>query len=101
MKPVLVIWHDAHAGTDGWTHLADLDVDDYCVVYSLGYLVESKQYAKKNHVTIAQSIIEEEFVDHVLHIPKNMVDKIINLFEEKSTVKEKIILNLAERNKHG
>lgn len=101
MKPVLVIWHDAHAACQGWEYLDDLEDDGDYVVKSIGYLIDSKKYGKKKHISIAQSFSEQDCVDSILHIPKAMVQKIINLIEEQPTIKEKIILNLTERNKNG
>ena len=98
MKPVLVIWHDAHAACQGWEYLDELIDDGDYVVKSIGYLIDSKKYGKKKHISIAQSISEEDCVDSVLHIPKAMVQKIIILIEEHKIVKDKIFLNVTERN---
>jgi hypothetical protein len=81
VKPVLVIWHDAHAGSGTWEHLRDLEDDGNYVVRSVGFLID-KKHGKKKHVSITQSLSEVECVDSVLHIPVAMVQQIINLVEE-------------------
>jgi hypothetical protein len=86
VNPVLVIWHDAHAGSGTWEHLRDLEDDGNYVVRSVGYLIDAKKHGKKKHVSIAQSLSEVDCVDSVLHIPVAMVQQVINLVEE--TVKE-------------
>ena len=48
MKLVLVIWHDAHAGSGSWEYLNDLEDDGDYVVKSVGYLIDAKKYGKKN-----------------------------------------------------
>ena len=66
----LVVWRDAHAVTEGWTHIEDLDKQD-CVVTSVGILLVD---AKPGYVVLAQSMIDgEHTVDHVLAIPVGMV----------------------------
>jgi len=82
MKPVLVIWNDAHAGSGSWEYLSDMEDTGNYVVKSIGYLIDSKKHGKKKHVSIAQSLSELECVDSVLHIPIGMVVEIIDLIEE-------------------
>lgn len=70
---VVVEWLDAHQGTDSWTHIDDLDTEER-VIHTVGFLLSSEDGGKDNHVTLLQSIDEEqEMVDNVLHIPVAMV----------------------------
>lgn len=92
MNPVLVIWHDAHAGSGTWEHLRDLEDDGNYVVRSVGYLIDAKKHGKKKHVSIAQSLSEVDCVDSVLHIPVAMVQQVIDLVEE--TVKEEPCISI-------
>lgn len=68
---VLVVWRDAHADRSGsWLDLEDIDDEPY-IVHSAGFLLRD---VKKNHVSIAQSLgADDGVVDHVLHVPKEMV----------------------------
>ena len=66
---VEIIWHDAHALTDSWIELDDID-DEPCVVISVGQLLPS---AKKDHVVICQSSNTEDQLDCVLCVPVGMV----------------------------
>ena len=66
---VEIVWHDAHALTDSWIELDDLD-DEPCVVISVGQLLPS---AKKDHVVICQSSNSQEQLDCVLCIPVGMI----------------------------
>ncbi|MGA1111057.1 MAG: hypothetical protein ACO3VO_05625 [Ilumatobacteraceae bacterium] len=67
---LLVVWRDAHAVTDTWTHIDELDVDD-CVVVSVGIVLPD---AKQGHLVLAQSMIDgENTVDGVLAIPHGMI----------------------------
>ena len=94
MNPVLVIWHDAHAGTSTWENLRDLEDDGNYVVRSVGFLID-KKHGKKKHISIAQSLSEDDCVDSVLHIPVAMVQQVINLIEE--TVKEEECISIPVR----
>lgn len=68
-----VWWHDAHAATDGWTSLDEID-DAPCLVASVGYLLKG---AKAGHIVLAQSLIaDHDCVDHVLAVPVAMVARI-------------------------
>ena len=70
---VIVEWIDAHQGTDSWTFVSDLDTDER-VIHTVGFLLSLDDGGKPNHVTLLQSIDEEqEMVDNVLHIPVGMV----------------------------
>ena len=55
MKPVLVIWNDAHAGTTQWERIEDLVDNDPYEVKSVGFLMTTKAGGKRNHVSITQS----------------------------------------------
>jgi hypothetical protein len=82
MKPVLVIWNDAHAGTTTWERIEDLVDNDPYEVKSVGFLMSTKAGGKRNHVSITQSWSADSCVDSVLHIPAKMVVRVINLAEE-------------------
>lgn len=73
---VEVIWYDAHAVTESWTHMDELDKEN-CVVRSVGIMLKN---VKEGHVVLAQSMISgEDTVDNVLAIPSGMVKKIRSL----------------------
>ena len=82
MKPVLVIWNDAHAGTSTWERIEDLVDNDPYEVKSVGFLMTTKAGGKRSHVSITQSWSADGCVDSVLHIPAKMVVRVINLAEE-------------------
>ena len=66
---VEVIWHDAHADTDSWIDVDEID-ENPCVVVSCGILIPS---AKPNHVTLCQSSNSFEQIDCVLSVPVRMI----------------------------
>lgn len=73
---VRITWIDAHAVTDGWTGVDELD-DEPCVVTSVGLLLPE---TKPGHVVLAQSWIEDtDDLDGVLAIPLGMVRRIDTL----------------------
>jgi len=39
LTPAMVVWHDAHVGTDGWEDYVNLEDDGPCVVNSCGFFV--------------------------------------------------------------
>jgi hypothetical protein len=82
MKPVLVIWNDAHAGTGTWEFIEDLVDNEPYQVKSVGFLLAPKAGNKRGHVSITQSWSADGCVDSVLHIPAKMVVRVINLAEE-------------------
>jgi hypothetical protein len=82
MKPVLVIWNDAHAGTTTWERIEDLVDNEPYEVKSVGFLMTTKAGGKRSHVSITQSWSADGCVDSVLHIPAKMVVRVINLAEE-------------------
>lgn len=69
---VMVTWTDAHAATETWTPLSDIDQEP-CMVLSCGFLLAVEQGGKPDHVTIYQSKTESDDVDGVLCIPVAMV----------------------------
>lgn len=81
VKPVLVIWHDAHSGTSQWTRLDEMDDDGPYEVRSIGFLLDKQSGGKTKHLSITQSWTQYECVDSVLHIPVKMVQKVIYLIE--------------------
>ena len=81
MKVALVRWHDAHADVTGWGSLAGPhDRDPYQIV-TFGILLDKKTGRKPGHVSVAQSLSQEGFIDSVLHVPKAMVVDVTELFE--------------------
>ena len=95
MKPVLVIWNDAHAGTSTWERIEDLVDNEPYEVKSVGFLMTTKAGGKRSHVSITQSWSADGCVDSVLHIPVAMVQQVINLIEE--TVKEEECISIPVR----
>lgn len=79
MSVVLVTWHDAHSGAESWINIKDLDSEP-AVVESVGFLLNEDNGGKPNHITLFQSRMEDS-VDHVLHIPVGMVQKMKVLME--------------------
>lgn len=67
---MLVVWRDAHAASETWTHIEDIDSDD-CLVTSVGIVLVD---AKPGYLVLAQSMINgANTVDGVLAIPHGMV----------------------------
>ena len=79
MTAVLVTWHDAHSGAESWINIKDLDTEP-AEVQSVGFLLATSDGGKPDHVTLYQSR-NEDSLDHVLHIPVGMVQKIKVLME--------------------
>jgi hypothetical protein len=78
-RPVYIVWHDAHAGTETWVDLhTHKDVDPY-VVRSTGWLLTDDLGGKPGHISIAQSWSDDDAVDSILHIPLAMVQEIVYL----------------------
>lgn len=84
MKPVVVVWKDAHADCEGWSTLEDIDDEPY-IVRSIGFMLEKDRGKKKGHVSIAQSVSEDNMIDSVLHIPKRMVISLAVLNTERES----------------
>jgi hypothetical protein len=76
---VLVTWHDAHSGAESWIAIKELDLEP-AEVESVGYLLTEAEGGKPNHITLFQSRIGDS-IDHVLHIPVGMVQKMKVLME--------------------
>ena len=76
---LLVIWHDAHSGSESWIDIKDLDQVP-AVVHSVGFVLPIGEGGKPGHVTLYQSF-NEDSIDHVLHIPVGMVQKMTVLME--------------------
>lgn len=73
---VEVIWHDAHAVTETWAGIDEIDGGP-CVVRSVGVLLP---HVKPGHLVLAQSLIEGDgVVDHVVAIPLGMVRRVHRL----------------------
>ena len=73
---VQVIWHDAHAVTDTWISVEEID-DTPCIVRSTGVLLP---HVKSGHLVLAQSQIHNDgSVDHVIAIPFGMVKRVHKL----------------------
>ena len=66
---VIVEWHDAHAASVGWCDADEID-DEPCVVRTVGYLIPD---AKRGHVTVAQSIADDDELYGVFCVPAGMV----------------------------
>jgi len=71
---VLVIWHDAHSGSESWINIKDLDTEP-AEVKSVGFMLAPADGGKPDHITLYQSR-NEDSLDHVLHIPVGMVKSI-------------------------
>ena len=79
MTAVLVIWHDAHSGSESWINIKDLDTEP-AEVKSVGFLLVPADGGKADHITLYQSR-NEDSLDHVLHIPVGMVKSVKLLME--------------------
>lgn len=66
---VLVEWLDAHAASDGWCYGGELEAEG-CLVRTIGFLLPD---AKPDHVSVAQSIADDDDLYHVFCIPVGMV----------------------------
>jgi hypothetical protein len=69
---VLVVWHDAHAASVGWCDASEID-DAPCVIRTIGYLIPD---AKRDHVTVAQSIAEDDDLYGVFCVPAGKVQSV-------------------------
>ncbi len=66
---VLVTWLDAHAASDGWCSVDDVD-ESSCRVETVGWLIPD---VKAGHVTVAQSVADDGDLYHVFCVPVGMV----------------------------
>lgn len=79
MRLVVVLWRDAHADGDSWISVDEIEDEPY-IVESVGFVLEA---VKSGHISLCQSLADDEgVVDHVLHIPNEMVVDIINLRDQ-------------------
>ena len=86
-RPVIVVWHDAHAAAVQWEHEDELNDHEPYEVQSIGFLLKLTNGGKRNHVSILQSRTNDGYVDSILHVPKKMVVKIIDLERTKNADK--------------
>lgn len=70
---VLVVWADAHSAPHEWLDPDDMESEGELLVQTLGHLLPVGDGGKNHHVTVAQSMTSEGMVDHVIHIPVDMV----------------------------
>ena len=84
MRVGIVVWNDAHADISGsWVSIDDdVDVDPYQVV-TVGIILDVDNGGKPGHVSVAQSITRDRFVDYTIHIPDAMVTSTTTLGEVK------------------
>jgi hypothetical protein len=69
---VLIVWADAHTGEHGWIS-NEIDPDDgEVLVHSVGFLVPADDGGKKDHITLWQSLCDDEGIAR-FHIPVAMV----------------------------
>lgn len=66
---VLVVWHDAHAVSDGWWDSDQIDSEP-CRIETIGWLIPD---AKPDHVVVAQSLAGDGDLYHVFAVPVGMV----------------------------
>ena len=69
---VLVVWADAHTGEHGWISTFIEDDQDEVLVQSVGFLVPANRGGKRRHVTLWQSLCDDEGIA-LFHIPTDMV----------------------------
>lgn len=74
----VVTWHDAHSDNSGsWTERSSIDDDPY-IVRSVGFILDPP---KPGHVSVIQSVGIDDALDHILHIPTQMVQNVRYLDE--------------------
>lgn len=76
LTPVIVEWHDAHVGVDGWEDLENVKDDGPCIVHSTGFLLSEEDGGKEGHVSLVATWSQDDMVHSVFHIPSPMVQKI-------------------------
>jgi len=79
VKLAAVWWTDAHGDDTAWLSPDRPRDDDPYVVLSVGFLLDRKHGRKRRHVSVARSVSQEGAIDAVLHIPRNMVVKVVPL----------------------
>jgi hypothetical protein len=79
LTPILVVWADAHADLETWTHPDEIEDTGEYLVRSIGWQLPAGEGGKQDHLTICQSQTPDGDVDHVLHIPIGMVRRTVLL----------------------
>lgn len=83
MRLAVVLWRDAHADGDSWISVEDIEDCPY-VVESVGFVLEA---VKSGHISLCQSLADDDgVVDHVLHVPNEMIIEIIDLRDQLGKV---------------
>lgn len=72
LEYAIVVWSDAHADGDSWQEFTATDQAP-CLVTSAGFVLPKRRGGKPKHLTLAQSVIGDEYVGSLLHIPRSMV----------------------------
>jgi hypothetical protein len=72
LQPVILVWADAHADSEGWTARGEWEIDGELLVETCGWLLPVDEGGKEGHVTIIQSITPHDDIDHVIHVPVSM-----------------------------
>jgi len=75
---IVVKWADAHQGPGEWCVLDEEDKDEH-IITTVGLMVSENDGGKPKHLTVAQSLSPDGFVDHVIYIPHGMVRHIATL----------------------
>ena len=79
MELAAVWWKDAHGDDSTWIAPGPADDDSPYVVLSVGYLLDRKHGRKRGHVSVARSVTCDGHIDAVLHIPRRMVLRVVNM----------------------
>lgn len=74
--PVVVEWHDAHTGSDGWEAREDVVDEGPAVVHTSGFLLTEDLGGKKNHISVVTTWSADDMVHSIFHIPKQMVQRV-------------------------
>jgi len=67
-KILLIVWKDAHS-EQTWMHESEITAEPYLVT-TIGFRLRK---TKKGHTSLAQSITPDGNLDHVIHIPDEMI----------------------------
>jgi hypothetical protein len=78
LTPAMVVWHDAHVGTDGWEDYVNLEDDGPCVVNSCGFLLPTDKGGKENHISMVATVPSGEHETEELLKCYNFVQQIID-----------------------
>lgn len=80
MRLAVIMWRDAHADGGSWIDVSAINDQPY-IVESVGFMLEE---IKPGHVSICQSLGDDDgIIDHVLHIPTQMIVDITQLYTVK------------------